>query len=42
MTTPLLPDGTPAGWWVTDPEGRVVDAGPAITLELLVGEQEGH
>lgn len=31
----LLPDGTPAGWWVKDPDGNVVQSGPAIDLVSL-------
>jgi hypothetical protein len=40
MDTPLLPDGRPAGWWVTDPDGNVVDCGPDITLEVVANSGE--
>ena len=38
-----LPDGSPVGWRVIDPDGNVVSSGPLIELEMVagLGESEG-
>jgi len=43
MTIPeTMPDGSPVGWYVTDPDGAVVDYGPVTTVELVAGVGDGE
>jgi hypothetical protein len=35
-----MPDGSPIGWYVTDPQGNVVDYG-GVTVVELVSSSEG-
>ena len=36
----LLPDGSPVGWRVIDPDGNVVDSGPLMFAELVADTGE--